>query len=90
MCEAVAWFSLYDGVRSRFLAVESHECLSVGVVALYIGVHGVERIVVTSFAIFRLVINCRAFDLHFSSREVTLEVLHVGGSVPEAPFCKRE
>ena len=43
---------------------------------------------IAPFAVFRLMVNCVAFHLHFSCRKVALEVFHVGGCVPEAPLHK--
>ena len=45
---------------------------------------------ISAFAIFRLVVDRRTFYLNFSCREIALEVFHVSGCIPQAPFCKRE
>ena len=45
---------------------------------------------VAALLVFGLVIYHRALHLHFSCREVALEVLHVCSGVPEAPFGQRE
>ena len=88
--KAVAWLAFHHSLRLGKLVVESDEALAVGIVALNLGIDGVESIVVAALAVFGLVIDGRAFYLHFARREVALEVLHVGGSIPEAPFCKGE
>ena len=45
---------------------------------------------VAAFLVFCLVIDNRAVDFNLAGREVALEVLHIGGGVPQAPFLKRE
>ena len=45
---------------------------------------------VAALAVFGLVIDGRTLYLHLTRREVALEVLHVGSSIPEAPFGKGE
>ncbi len=49
-------------------------------------VHAEEGVMVAAFAVFGLVIEDVPIDLHLARGEVPLEILHVGGSVPEAPF----
>ena len=84
------WLAFHHGFRLGKLVVESDEALAVGIVALNLGIHGVESIVVAALTIFGLVIDGRAFNLYLARREVALEVLHVGSSIPEAPLCKGE
>ena len=45
---------------------------------------------VSALLIFCLMIDYGAIYLHFASGPVTLEILHVSGSIPKAPFCKGE
>ena len=63
---AVARTTFNNGVGGRFLRIESHEGLTVGVVALYFGVHGVEGVVVAALAVFCLMIDCGPFYLHLA------------------------
>ena len=88
--KTVAWLAFHHSFRLGKLVVESDEALAVGIVALNLGIHCVESIVVAALTIFGLVIDGRAFYLYFARREVALEVLHVGSSIPEAPFGKGE
>ena len=90
MSVAVAGFTLHYCLRISKLIVEAYECLAVGVETLNRGVDMIERIVVTTLAVFGLVINRRTLDLHLASREVTLEILHIGSRIPETPLLERE
>ena len=87
---AVAWTSLHHGVGTVKAVIQSYECLAVGVKSVDGGVHAIVSIVVAAFAVFGLVVNHRPFYLHLSCREVALEILHVGGGIPQAPFLERE
>ena len=90
--DAVARFPLNDGLRCRVLVVESHEALAVCVKALDGCVDVVESIVVAALAVFCLMVDRRSLllYLHLTGREIALEVLHVSGSVPQAPLLKGE
>ena len=88
--KAVAWLAFHHGLRLGKLVVESDKTLAVGIVALNLGIHSVESIVVAALTIFSLVIDGRTLYLHLARREVALEVLHIGSSIPEAPLCKGE
>ena len=90
MSKTVAWLAFHHGFRLGKLVVESDEAFTVGIVALNLGIHGVESVVVAALAIFGLVIEGRSFYLYFARREVALEVLHIGSGIPEAPFRKGE
>ena len=92
VCDAVARLSLNDCLRCRILVVESHEAFAVGVKALDGCVDVVESIVVTALAVFRLMVDRRRLLLYFhlAGREVALEILHVSGSIPQAPLLKGE
>ena len=68
--------------------VQAQESLPVRVEAVYGGVHRVEGIVVAPLLVFGLMVDRGALHLHLSGGEVALEVLHVRGSVPEAPFLE--
>ena len=50
------------------------------------GVDRIERVVVTAFTIFRLVINRAPFYFHFADIPVPLEVGGIVHGVPQAPF----
>ena len=45
---------------------------------------------VAAFFVFSFVVDNRAVDFNLASREVALEILHIGGSIPQAPFLERE
>ena len=86
----VAGLTLHHSLRISKLIVQAYEGLTVGVEALDGGVHVIESVVVAALAVFGLVIDCRALDLDFARREVTLEVLHVRSGIPQTPFLERE
>ena len=88
--KTVAWLAFHHDFRLGKLVVESDEALAVGIVALNLGIHSVESVVVAALTVFGLVIDGRTLYLHLARREVALEVLHVGSSIPEAPLCKGE
>ena len=90
MSMRVAGLALHHCLRIGKLVVESHEGLAVGVEALNLCVHVIERVVVTTLAILGLMIDCRTLNLHFTRREVTLEIFHIGSGIPEAPLLERE
>ena len=90
MCKTVAWLAFEYSFRFGKLVVESDEALTVGIVALNLCIYSIESVVVAALTVFRLVIEGRAFYLHFACREIALEVLHIGSGIPEAPFCKGE
>ena len=50
----------------------------------------IESVVVTALAILGLVVDGRTLDLHFTRREITLEILHIGCGIPETPLLERE
>ena len=87
---AVARASFHHGLGVAELVVEAHERFAVGVVAVDGDVDAVEGVVVAALLVFGLVVDDRAVDFDLAGREVALEVLHVGGGVPEAPFGERE
>ena len=90
MSETVARFSFHDCFWISKLIIETDKTFAVGIVALNVGIDSIESIMISAFAIFRLVVDRRAFYLNFSCREIALEVFHVSGCIPQAPFCKRE
>ena len=45
---------------------------------------------VSALSVFSLVINSGTNDFHLSCREIALEILHVCGCVPKAPFLVRK
>ncbi len=90
VCHAVLRRSSHDAVGVCELVIESDERLAVGVEALHRCVYGVEREVVAALLVFGFVVDYASVNLHLASREVALEVLHVGGCVPQAPLCERE
>ena len=86
----VAGLALHDSLRIGKLVVEAYKGLTVGVEALDLGVHMIESVVVATLAILGLVIDRRTLNLHFTRREITLEILHIGGGIPETPLLERE
>ena len=45
---------------------------------------------VAALAIFRLVVDGAALNLDLAGRKITLEILHIRSSIPEAPLLERE
>ena len=86
----IAGLALHDSLRIGKLVVEAYEGLTVGVETLDLGVHMIESVVVATLAIFGLMIDRRTLNLHFTRREITLEILHIGGGIPETPLLERE
>jgi len=86
----VAGLTLHDCIGISKLVIKTNEGLTVGIEALDRGIHMIESVVVTTLTILGLMIDRRSFDFHFTRREVTLEVLHVGSSIPETPLLERE
>ena len=77
-------------LRSIETVVQADETLAVGIEALDWSIDSIESIVVAALLVFRLMVDRGAFDLHLPCREVALEILHVGGGVPQAPLYERE
>ena len=90
MCQRIGGTSGHDALWSLEAVVESDERLAVGVVALHGDIDGVVCIMVATLLVFGLVVDGRSVDFHFTRRPIALEILHIGGSVPKAPFGKRE
>ena len=64
--KAVAWLAFHHSLRLGKLVVESDEALAVGIVALNLGIHCIESIVVAALAVFGLVIDGRTLYLHLA------------------------
>ena len=90
MSNAVTRLAGNDILRITELIIQAYERLSVSVEAINRRIDTIERIMVAAFLIFCLMIYYRAIHLDLSGREITLEVLHVGSCIPQAPFRKRE
>ena len=88
--DAVRGASGQHVLRVGKFVVEADEALAVRVEALDGRVDAVVGVVVAAFLVFRFVVDDRAFHLHLAGREVTLEVLHVRGGIPQAPFGEGE
>ena len=73
-------------LRSLESVVHADEGFPVRVEPVEGTVHAEEGVMVAAFAVFGLVIEDVPVDFHFARGEVPLEVLHVGGGVPQAPF----
>ena len=86
----VAGLALHDCLRIGKFVVETYESLAIGIEALYLSVYMIEGIVIAALAIFGLMIDGRALNLNFASREVALEILHVGSGIPETPLLEAE
>ena len=76
-------------LRSVEAIVHPEESLTVGIEAVEGPVRSEECVMIAALPVFRLMINRIAFHLHFPRREIALEVLHVGGCIPEAPLHER-
>ena len=87
--DGVAGLAGKDRARGVVSGVRAEERLAVGVEAVGPGVHGVERVVVAALAVFGLVVDRAAEDLHLAGGEVALEVRAVVLRVPEAPLDER-
>ena len=87
---AVARTAFDYGIRIGKLIIEADERFTVGVKALDRNVHTVECVVIAALAVFGLVVDHRVLDFDLTGREVALEVLHVGRSIPQAPLGKGE
>ncbi len=66
--------------------VHADERLPVGIEPVVRTVHAVESVMVAPLPILRLVIEHIRLHLHFAGRQVALEILHVGGRIPETPL----
>ena len=75
-----------DLLRRLETVVHADEGFPVRVEPVEGTVHAEEGVMVAALAVFGLVIEDVPVDFHFTRGEVPLEVLHVGGGVPEAPF----
>ena len=87
---AVAGSACHNLLRISKVVIQAYEGLPVGVESVHRDVHAVEGIVVAALLIFGLMIYDRTVHLDFTSREIALEVLHIGGCIPEAPLGERE
>ena len=86
----VTGLTLHHGIGVGKLVIQAHEGLAIGIEALNLRIHMIERIVLTTLAVFRLVIDSAALDLYFTRGEVTLEVLHIRSGIPQTPLLERE
>ena len=86
----VTGLTLHDCIGIGELIVQAYEGLTVGIEALNGTIHMIESVVVTTLTIFGLVVDRRAFDLYLTRREITLEIFHVGSSIPQAPLLEGE
>ena len=82
----------HHALRIREIIIKTNERLAIRVVTLSLGVgQRIVGIVVATLLVFRLVVDgCPILNLHFACRPVALEVLHIRGSVPQAPLSKRK
>ncbi len=78
--------AIKNALRTVETVIKPDKALAVGIETVYIGIDIVERIMIATFLVLRLMINRASIDLHLSCREITLEILHVGRCVPKAPF----
>ena len=84
----VTGLTLHDSIGISELVVEAYEGLTVGIKALDRCVYMIESVVVTTLTVLGLVIDGATLNLHFASREVALEILHVGSCIPETPLLE--
>ena len=89
MGDAVRGNACKDVLRITELVIQTYESLSVCIESVHRCIHTIERIVVTTFLVFCLVVDDRAVHLNLSGREVSLEVLHISSCIPKAPLRKR-
>ena len=73
-------------LRITELVVQTDESLSVSIESVHRSIHAVECIMVAALLVFGLMIYHRTVHLNLSGREITLEVLHVGSGIPQAPL----
>lgn len=88
--DAVAGDAPRHVLRVAEVVVKSDKGFAVCVESLNGRVHAVEGVVVAAFFILRFVIDDGSVHFHFAGRKVALEVFHVGGGVPQAPFGEGE
>ena len=86
----VARLAFRHHLRLAEAVPEAEEALAVGVEALHLRVHRVERVVVAALAVLGLVVDRAALDLDLADREVALVVRLVVRGVPEAELDERE
>ena len=86
----VAACALKDGVRMVKAVERTQEAVAVGVKALDGRVDGVDGVVVAALAVFGLVVDGAALDLHFARGEVALEVGGIVLRVPQAELHEAE
>ena len=90
MCHAILWLAFHHAIRVGKLIVESDERLAVGVETIHRDIHAVVCEMISALLIFCLMINGATINLHFSCREIALEVLHIRSGIPQTPFSKRK
>ena len=87
---AISRFSFKHHLWFVHTIVKSYERFPIRVETLNRCVDTIECKVITAFTIFCLMVNDAALDFHFTRREITLEVFHIGSSIPQTPFRERE
>ena len=88
VCHGVSGRAGKHLLRGIKAVVHAHEGFAVCVKALERAVYAEEGVVVTALPVFCFMVEHVSFNLNLSGREIPLEILHVRGGVPKAPFGK--
>lgn len=95
MCHGTGRLASHDALGIGQFIVKADKRLTVGIETVGPCIcQGVISIVVTALLVLRFMVNDRRGSsllyLHLTSAQVALEVLHVGGCVPQTPLGKRK
>ena len=90
MSNAVARLASHYVLWIAELIIQSDESLSISIETIYWRVYTIKSIMVATLFVFGFMVNHRTLHFHLAGREVTLEVFHIGSSIPQAPLGKRE
>ena len=90
MCHAVLWLAFHHAIRVSKLIIESDERLAVGVETIHRDIHTIVCEMISTLLIFSLMIYGTTVNLHFTRREIALEVFHIRSGIPQTPLSKRK
>ena len=94
VCQAIGRLTVQHCLWFAEFIIQAHKRFAVRVITIDRTVHSIVGIVIAALLIFRLVVDSRpivqSLHLHFSGGQVALEILAVGGGIPEAPLGIRE
>ena len=85
-CHGIGAGTVFNSFGKSSTAVSTEECIPAGIESIYLGIYGVNCVVVTTLSVFGLVEDGGINDFYFSGTQVTLEVLHIVVCVPQTPF----